>query len=95
MKNIIHELYYGNLNPNENCTICDRDTRRAAAIIGENEQKLSELLTGKEKMLFLELQNAWGLLNGEEVVLRYTEGFETGFLIGVQCCMDMEDLLFQ
>lgn len=95
MKNIIHELYYGNLNPNENFNIQDEAMREALNTITENEQKLSELLTGKEKMLFLELQNAWGLLNGEEVVLRYTEGFETGLLIGVQCCMDMEDLLFQ
>lgn len=95
MKNIIHELYYGNLNPNENVNIQDEAMREALNTITENEQKLSELLTGKEKMLFLELQNAWGLLNTDEVLLRYTEGFETGLLIGVQCCMDMENLLFQ
>ena len=93
MKNIIHELYYGNLNPNENCTIQDGAMQEALDTITKNEQKLSELLTGKEKMLFLELQNAWGLLNTDEVLCRYTDGFKTGLLIGVQCCIDMEDLL--
>ncbi len=95
MKNIIHELYYGNLNPNENFNIQNSAMQEALDTISENERELTELLTGKEKMLFLELQNSWGLLNGEEVLLRYTEGFETGLLIGIQCCMDREDLIFQ
>lgn len=95
MKNIIHELYYGNLNPNESFTLRDSDMKEATATISDNERKLSELLTGKEKMLFLELLNAWGLLNATEVLLRYTEGFEAGLLLGVQCYMGMDDLFFQ
>lgn len=95
MKNMIHELYYGNLNPNESFTLWDGDMKEALDTISENEKKLSELLTGKEKMLFFELQNAWGLLNATEALLRYTEGFEAGLLMGVQCCADMDDLFFQ
>ncbi|MNP49528.1 hypothetical protein D3C76_1437170 [compost metagenome] len=57
MRKMLEELYYGNINPNEREFIRNTDFDRAMRILSENVDKLTELLDGKEKKLFLDLVN--------------------------------------
>ena len=49
MRRMLEEFYYGNLNPNERSFIRDSAYSQAIQAISENEEKLTELLEGKEK----------------------------------------------
>ena len=53
MRRMLEELYFGNLNPNDRSYIRDSGYGKAVRTISENEEKLTELLEGKEKKLLL------------------------------------------
>lgn len=76
---IIEELYYGNINPNENRHIKSSQYNKAMKVFCENEEKLMELLEGKELKLFCELVNA----SDEISAVSNLENFKSGFRLGV------------
>ena len=51
----IEELYYGNINPNENHHIKSSQYKNAMRIFCENEKILMDILKGKELKLFASL----------------------------------------
>lgn len=61
---MLEELYYGNINPNEKQFLRGTDYAKALQTISNSEDKLSELLEGKEKKLLLDLVNAQSILDG-------------------------------
>ena len=81
--NIIEELYYGNINPNENQF--DRNSQYAKFIktITENEVKLTEYLASlpdskEEQQLFFQLMNAESEVRQFSEIDRFIEGFQLG-----------------
>lgn len=48
------------------------------------EDKLTELLEGKEMQLFLDYVNAWSAVNSETDVGRFTFGFKVGARIAAE-----------
>lgn len=85
MRKMLEELYYGNINPNERQFIRNTDFERAMRILSENEDKLTEMLDGKEKKLFLDLVNAQSSVNGITAV----EGFINGFRLGARIALEI------
>lgn len=85
MRKMLEELYYGNINPNERQFIRNTDFDRAMRTLSENEDKLTELLDGKEKTLFLDLVNAQSSVNGITAV----EGFINGFRLGARMALEI------
>lgn len=85
MRKMLEELFYGNINPNEKQFIRGTDFDRAMRTLSENEDKLTELLDGKEKKLFLDLVNAQSSVNGITAV----EGFINGFRLGARIALEM------
>ena len=51
MKNIIEELYYGNIDPQNSEFEDNESIQRELRTISENEDWLTDHLTGEEKML--------------------------------------------
>ena len=49
MKNFIEELYYGNIDPQSSGFEDDESVQRELQTISENEDWLTENLTGEEK----------------------------------------------
>ena len=84
MKNFIEELYYGNLDPQNSGFEDDESVQRELRTISENEDWLTENLTGEEKKRFLDLADAWSGYNGDAAL----DGFITGFRLGARFVLD-------
>ena len=65
MKNIIKELYYGNIDPQARGFKNGSYLKKQMTIISENEALLTDNLTGDEKKAFLAFANASNIVLGE------------------------------
>ena len=84
MKSFIEELYYGNIDPQNSGFEDDENVQRELQTISENEDWLTEYLTGEEKKRFLDFADAWSAYNGDATL----EGFITGFRLGARFVLD-------
>jgi hypothetical protein len=84
MKNLIEELYYRNIDPQNSGFEDDAGVQRELRTISENEDWLTERLTGEEKKRFLDFADAWSAYNGATTL----DGFITGFRLGARFMMD-------
>ena len=84
MKSFIEELYYGNIDPQNSGFEDDAGVQRTLRTISENEDWLTEHLTGEEKKRFLDFADAWSTDNGDAAL----DGFITGFRLGARFVMD-------
>ena len=58
--------------------------QRTLRTISENEDWLTEHLTGEEKKRFLDFADAWSAYNGDATL----DGFITGFRLGARFALD-------
>ena len=84
MKSFIEELYYGNIDPQNSGFEDNESVQRELRTISENEDWLTEHLTGEEKKRFLDYADAWTAYNGDATL----DGFVTGFRLGARFVMD-------
>ena len=84
----LDELYYGNINPNENRNRKPLPYEKAVKTFSEVESKLAKELNGENLKLFNELVNASDEISATNGV----ENFKIGFRLGVQMMCD--SLLF-
>ena len=89
MKSFIEELYYGNIDPQDSGFEQDESVHRELRTISENEDWLTEHLTGEEKKRFLDYADAWTAYNGDATL----DGFITGFRLGARFVLDTFVLL--
>ena len=82
--NILEELFYGNLNPNNQTFKHKSQYGKAMDVIARNEEILTEILEGKEKSRFLDFVNAYDEIMG----ITSVENFITGFMIGARFILD-------
>ena len=82
--NIIEELYYGNIDP-QNHSCCPKSpVKKASDSLNDLEEMLTEQLAGENKALFLRFCNACAEFMGES----YLDTFITGFRLGARFMMD-------
>ena len=93
MRRMLEEFYYGNINPNERVFIKDSIYSRAVQTLSENEEKLTELLEGKEKRMLLELINAQNIVDGTTAVESFIHGFRLGARIAIEIMNDEDGCL--
>ncbi|MBE6990238.1 MAG: hypothetical protein E7426_05785 [Ruminococcaceae bacterium] len=84
MKSFIEELYYGNIDPQNSGFEDDESVQHELRTISENEDWLTEDLSGEEKKRFLDFADAWSAYNGDATL----DGFTTGFRLGARFEMD-------
>lgn len=84
MKSILHEFYYGNINPNERPTVQSPECKQYLKIVADSEEKLLKLLSGTELELFKAFSDAQGKLNSVSIVDGFVEGFCVGIRIAIE-----------
>lgn len=75
---ILEELYFGNLDADVQHYDRNSDVAKAMDTLVEVEEKLTTILDGKEKQLFLDFVNAWSVVNAETALGRFVFGFKLG-----------------
>lgn len=88
MSNVLEELYFGNINPNEKQFVQNSDYDKAIQIIAANEDRLTESLAGKEKSLFFDYANAQSEVTGIIAVENFIDGFRLGAKIILEVMSD-------
>lgn len=78
MKNIIKELYYGNIDPQARGFQKGSYLQKQMNILAENEALLTDKLTGDEKKAFLSFANASNIVLGESELDSFLVGFRFG-----------------
>lgn len=84
MQEILSELFYGNIHPNEKQFIRNSEYGKAIKTVSDCEGRLMTLLSGKELELFEKLLKAQGdssHINGREY---FIEGFRLGARIALE-----------
>lgn len=84
MKNIIKELYYGNIDPQARGFQKGSYLQKQMNILAENEALLTDKLTGDEKKAFLSFVNASDIILGESEL----DSFMVGFRLGAKFIFD-------
>lgn len=84
MVNILEEIYFGNLSMNVIPLDRNLNMKKSMDILVDCEEKLINLLDGKEKKLFLDYVNAWSVVNGESEFERFNFGFNLGLKLTAQ-----------
>ena len=84
MNSFIEEFYYGNIDPQARSTAQNKKVQRDMEILTDNEDFLTDKLSGEEKKRFLQYVDSWAAVNGESTL----DGFITGFRLGAQFAFD-------
>ena len=80
----LDELYYGNINPNENCNREKLPYEKALKTFSDIESKLTKELNGENLKLFNEFVNASDEISATSGI----ENFKIGFRLGVLMMCD-------
>ncbi len=78
MKNIITELYYGNIDPQARGFKKDSYLQKQMSILSKCEAELTNKLEGEEKKAFLSFVNASNVILGESELDSFIVGFRLG-----------------
>ena len=84
MSNVIEELYYGNLEPQELTTEISPKLKKKLSALAKKEEDLSAILPEKEKELFANYVNAYNEFSS----LSNSDSFITGFRLGARFTFD-------
>ena len=87
MRDMLENLYFGNITPNDQNVRSGTALKKAMEQSAECEEKLTALLEDKEKTLLLRLINAENEV-GSTMVL---ENFILGFRLGVRMILEAPD----
>ena len=82
--NVIEELYYGNVDPQDHGYHPKSPVKKASDSLNDLEEKLTEQLADENKTLFLRFCNAYAEFMGESEL----DTFITGFRLGARFMMD-------
>ena len=83
----LDELYYGNINPNENRNRSPLLYEKAVRTFSDIECKLSKDLNGENLKLFNELVNASDEISATSGVENFKIGFRLGVLMMCDCLL--------
>ena len=78
MATFIEDFYYANIDPQARGVKKNSRVQKEMGVLAENEELLTERLTGEEKKLFLDYVNAWGIILGICALDSFTIGFRFG-----------------
>lgn len=84
MSNIIEELYYGNIEPQELNSELSAKLKNKLSKLTENEEQLTAKLTTEDKELFLDYANTYN----EFLSLSNSDSFMSGFRLGAKFTHD-------
>ena len=84
MKNIINELWHGNIVPQEDSQTNTKEMKELISYIARHDEALEKLLTEEQKAIFEKYQDCWN----EYVSLAEAAIFEYAFKLGMQIAIE-------
>ncbi len=84
MSNIIEELFYGNLEPQELTTEITPKLKKKLSSLAKKEEELSAILPEKEKELFANYVSAYNEFSS----ISNSDSFISGFRLGARFAYD-------
>ena len=78
MKNIIEELFYGNIDPQARAVKKGSYIQKQMAVLANNESFLNEKLTGEEKKAFTSFVDASSVILGKSELDSFMVGLRLG-----------------
>ena len=84
MSNVIEELYYGNLEPQELTTEISPKLKKKLSALAKKEEELTAMLPEKEKELFANYVNAYNEFSS----ISNSDSFISGFRLGARFTFD-------
>ena len=84
MTNFIEEFYYGNIDPQARSFEQNKKVQCDMQILTDNEDFLTDKLSGEAKKRFIQYVDAWSTFDGESTL----DSFITGFRLGAQFVFD-------
>lgn len=81
---ILEDLYYGNLFPNEKCAKLDDETKELLVLLNRNEEKLIATLSDEQKETFEKYKD----YNWEISEICERQSFITGFKLGAKIVIE-------
>lgn len=84
MSNIIEELYYGNLEPQELTTEITTKLKKKLSALAKKEEELTAMLPEKERELFANYVNS----HNEFSSISNSDSFISGFRLGARFAYD-------
>ena len=84
MKNLIKELWYGNILPQEASQTNSKEMKELLGYITHHHKDLEKTFTDEQKAIFEKFQNCWGeyASYSEEAIFEY--GFKLGMQIAIE-----------
>ncbi len=82
--NILEELYYGNVFPNEKCAKLDEQTKELLSLQNRNEENLISTLTDEQKETFEKFKDC----NREFHEINERQLFILGFKLGAKIVIE-------
>lgn len=92
MRNIIEELYYGNVTP------CDRDIVKGGTyshllnLVTRNEDDLMQTLTQAQQETFEKFKDCASELGDKNEIMSFTLGFKLGMRLAMEAMIDIDDI---
>ena len=85
MKNIINELWHGNINPQEDSRNSSPEMKELMEYMARHREDLLETMTDEQKEIFEKFEDCWGeyATYAEEAI------FEYAFKLGMQITIDV------
>ena len=84
MKNIINELWHGNIVPQEDSRNNTKEMKELISYIARHDEDLEKLLTDEQKVIFEKYQDCWN----EYVSLAEAAIFEYAFKLGMTIAIE-------
>ena len=84
MSNVIEELYYGNLEPQEMTTEISPKLKKKLSSLAKKEEELTAMLPEKEKELLANYVNAFNEFSS----ISNSDSFISGFRLGARFACD-------
>ena len=84
MTNFIEKFYCGNIDPQARSFEQNKKVQRDMQILTDNEDFLTDKLSGEEKKRFIQYADAWASVDDESTL----DSFITGFRLGAQFTFD-------
>ena len=82
--NVLEELYYGNVFPNEKCAELNEQTKELLRLQNRNEERLLSALTDKQKETFEKFKDC----NREFSEISERQSFILGFKLGAKIIIE-------
>ncbi len=92
MRNIIEELYYGNICPMDRQIVKGGDYSHPLHLLTRNEDSLTETLTQAQQEAFGKYKDCVSELNEANEVASFAIGFKLGMRLAVESMISLEDI---